>query len=92
MSRRGRQLPPVRLFKCATPVKALRFAPTSVPPLTAHSSCTALTRRGLGKPTRTGSRGRGRGLRQTLERWHCLGVASARVGEETVRGPLGRLR
>lgn len=68
MSRRGRQLPPVRLFKCATPVKALRFAPTSVPPLTAHSSCTALTRRGLGKPTRTGSRGRGRGLRQTLDR------------------------
>ena len=30
--------------------------------------CTALTRRGHGEVTRTGSRGRGGGLRQTLDR------------------------
>jgi len=43
-------------------------AKTSVPPLLNHSSYTALTRCGLVEASHTGSRERGGGLRQTLER------------------------
>ncbi len=50
----------VRLPKCSTPVKALRFAPTSAPSPPCPASCAALTQRALWKvsPHR---RGRGRG-------------------------------
>ncbi len=58
------KVPPVGLHKSTTPVKAK----TSVPPPLNRSSCTALTRRGLRQATRTGSRERGGGLRQTLDR------------------------
>jgi hypothetical protein len=78
-------LPPVRLFKYATPVKAKTSAPLPL----LHTTCAALTWRGLGKLTRTGSRGRGRGLRQTLDR--RLGGRLA-VGRRDVCGPFGRLR
>jgi hypothetical protein len=57
-------LPPVRLCKYATPVKAKTSAPLPLP----RTACAALTWRGLGELIRTGSRGRGRGLRQTLDR------------------------
>jgi hypothetical protein len=59
--------PPVRLFKYATPVKAKQARPPTIP----STTCAALTWRGLMKVTRTGSRGRGRGLRQTLDRQEC---------------------
>ena len=54
----------MRLLKCATPVKAKASAPA--PDLPASGA--ALTWRGLARATRTGSRERGGGLRQTLER------------------------
>ena len=57
----------MRLLKCATPVKAK----TSAPPPLPGTTCAALTWRGLVEVTRTGSRGRGRGLRQTLDRQAC---------------------
>jgi hypothetical protein len=77
----------VRLWKYATPVKAKTSAPTPDLP----RSCAALTGRGLGRATRTGSRERGRGLRQTLDRQQDRG-ASALSGEGTIREPFGRLR
>jgi hypothetical protein len=52
----------VRLLKCATPVKAQARAPAPSRP----TSCAALT--GVDAATRTGSRERGGGLRQTLDR------------------------
>ena len=58
------KLPPVWRCKSTTPVKAK----TSVPPQLTLSSCTALTRRGLSSVAHTGSRERGGGLRQTLDR------------------------
>ena len=57
--------------KCTTPVKAKTSTPTPERP----TSCAALTRRGLEEGTHTGSRERGGGLRQTLERhWEWLTV------------------
>src|SRR5258708_19099846 len=47
-------------------------AKTSVPPLLNHSSYTALTRCGLVEASHTGSRERGGGLRQTVERQEPL--------------------
>ncbi len=58
------RLPPVWASKCTTPVKAKTSAPTPE----RATSCAALTRRGLEEVTHTGSRERGVGLRQTLER------------------------
>ncbi len=58
------KLPPVWRSKCTTPVKAKTSAPAPDLP----TSCAALTRRGLLEATHTGSRERGGGLRQTLER------------------------
>jgi hypothetical protein len=66
----------VRLLKSATPVKAKTSAPAPSHP----ASCAALTWRGLERATRTGSRERGGGPRQTLDRQqdrgdplHCRG-------------------
>ena len=60
------KLPPVWEYKSTTPVKAKTSAPApGLPP-----SCAALTRWGLWEVTHTGSRERGGGLRQTLERRH----------------------
>src|SRR6266487_3739537 len=70
------RLPPVRERNFTTPVKAK----TSGPPHHSSTSCPALTWRGLGEATRTGSRGRGRGLRQTLGR-HTAGTAHVRQRE-----------
>ena len=47
-------------------------AKTSVPPLLNHSSYTALTRCGLVEASHSGSRERGGGLRQTVERQEPL--------------------
>ena len=58
------KLPPVWEDKSTTPVKAKTSAPTAASP----TSCAALTRRGHLQATHTGSRERGGGLRQTLER------------------------
>ncbi len=58
------KLPPVWVSKSTTPVKAKTSAPTS----DRFPSCAALTRRGLEEVTHTGSRERGVGPRQTLER------------------------
>ncbi len=58
------KLPPVWVSKCTTPVKAKTSAPATAP----STSCAALTRRGLWSVPHTGSRERGGGLRQTLER------------------------
>src|SRR6266566_4038377 len=58
------KLPPVWWCKSTTPVKAK----TSAPAPDLSTSCAALTRRGLEAATHTGSRERGGGLRQTLER------------------------
>ena len=58
------KLPPVWVAKCTTPVKAKTSAPTPSSP----ASCAALTGRGLEEGTHTGSRERGVGPRQTLER------------------------
>ena len=54
----------MRLLKCATPVKAK----TSAPAPCTSASCAALTWRGVEAATRTGSRERGGGRRQTLDR------------------------
>jgi hypothetical protein len=78
----------VRLLKYATPVKAKTSAPTPGFP----TSCAALTWRGVEAATRTGSRERGGGLRQTLDRQQDTGRASAPSGQETIREPFGRLR
>ncbi len=58
------KLPPVWWCQSTTPVKAKTSAPAPDLP----TSCAALTRRGLLEATHTGSRERGGGLRQTLER------------------------
>ena len=58
------KLPPVWWCQFTTAVKAK----TSAPAPDLSSSCAALTRRGLVAATHTGSRERGGGLRQTLER------------------------
>ena len=58
------KLPPVWEDKSTTPVKAKTSAPAAASP----TSCAALTGRGLVPATHTGSRERGGGLRQTLER------------------------
>ena len=78
----------MRLLKCATPVKAKTSAPSPHP----TSSCAALTWRGFEAATRTGSRERGSGRRQTLDRQQDSGRASALSGEGTIREPFGRLR
>ena len=71
----------MRLLKCATPVKAKTSAPT--PDLSA--SCAALTWRGVEAATRTGSRERGGGRRQTLERQE-LQRDQLTVGRKDVTG------
>ena len=58
------KLPPVWASKSTTPLKAKTSAPAADRP----TSCAALTRRGQGEATHTGSRERGGGLRQTLDR------------------------
>jgi hypothetical protein len=78
----------VRLLKYATPVKAKTSAPAPDLP----TSCAALTWRGFETATRTGSRERGSGRRQTLDRQQDRGRASAPSGEATIREPFGRLR
>jgi hypothetical protein len=66
----------VRLLKSATPVKAKTSAPTPCFP----TSCAALTWRGVEAATRTGSRERGGGLRQTLDRQQDRGELLHRRG------------
>jgi hypothetical protein len=85
------KLPPVWGHKSTTPVKAK----TSAPAPDLATSCAALTRRGLEPATHTGSRERGGGLRQTLERqepprerlmvgrWDTTGTAWATPLEHT---------
>jgi len=63
------KLPPVWWCKSTTPVKAKTSVHSPAAPVhTPTGLCTALTRRGLVSATHTGSRERGGGLRQTLER------------------------
>ncbi len=78
----------MRLLKCATPVKAKTSAPAPELP----TSCAALTWRGVERATRTGSRERGRGRRQTLDRQQDPGRACAPSRKGTLREPFGRLR
>ena len=78
----------MRLGKCATPVKAK----TSAPAPSFLTACAALTWRGFEEATRTGSRERGGGWRQTLDRQQNRGRSSASGGERTLREPFGRLR
>src|SRR5207302_210375 len=66
------------------------------PPPLPHTTCAALTWRGLVALTRTGSRGRGRGLRQTLDR-QARQRGQLTVGRKDDSGtawatPLGSLR
>ncbi len=75
----------MRLLKCATPVKAKTSAPA--PDLSA--SCAALTWRGLEAATRTGSRERGRGRRQTLDRQQDRGELLHRRGKDRFGNRLG---
>jgi hypothetical protein len=63
------KLPPVWWCKSTTPVKAKTSVQRPATPVHAPTGlCTALTRRGLWPATHTGSRERGGGLRQTLDR------------------------
>ena len=78
----------MRLLKCATPVKAK----TSAPAPCLCTTCAALTWRGGEAATRTGSRERGGGPRQTLDRQQNSERTSALSGEGTIREPFGRLR
>ena len=57
-----------------------------------HPPRAALTWRGFETATRTGSRERGSGRRQTLDRQQDRGRASTPSGEGTIREPFGRLR
>ena len=66
----------MRLLKYATPVKAKTSAPAPGFP----ASCAALTWRGLETATRTGSRERGRGRRQTLDRQQDRGGSLRTIG------------
>jgi len=75
----------VRLLKSATPVKAKTSAPT--PDLS--SSCAALTWRGGEAATRTGSRERGSGRRQTLDRQQNRGELLHRRGKKRFGNRLG---
>ena len=75
----------MRLLKCATPVKAK----TSAPAPCLCTSCAALTWRGVEAATRTGSRERGSGRRQTLDRQQDKGGASAPSGKERFGNRLG---
>ena len=82
------KLPPVWWCKSTTPVKAK----TSAPAPDLSTSCAALTRRGLVPATHTGSRERGGGLRQTLERqelqWERLTVGRKDVAGTVWATPL----
>lgn len=75
----------MRLLKCATPVKAK----TSAPPPGFPASGAALTWRGEGSATRTGSRERGGGRRQTLDRQQDRGEPLHRRGKERFGNRLG---
>jgi len=75
----------VRLLKYATPVKAKTSAPTPDLP----SSCAALTWRGVEVATRTGSRERGSGRRQTLDRQQDRGELLHCRGKERFGNRLG---
>src|SRR6266566_894372 len=75
----------MRLLKCATPVKAK----TSAPAPCLCTSCAALTWRGVEAATRTGSRERGSGPRQTLDRQQNGGRPSAPLGKERFGNRLG---
>jgi hypothetical protein len=66
----------VRLWKCATPVKAK----TSAPAPCLCTACAALTWRGVEAATRTGSRERGSGPRQTADRQQDRGDPLHRWG------------
>ncbi|HEY6409912.1 MAG TPA: hypothetical protein VIY29_20845 [Ktedonobacteraceae bacterium] len=84
------KLPPVWWCKSTTPVKGKTSAPAPDLP----TSCAALTGRGLLEASHTGSRERGGGLRQTLDR---QGQQRARltVGDQSETGtvwatPLGQ--
>ncbi len=83
------KLPPVWVRKCTTPVKAKTSAPTPERP----TSCAALTRRGLWSVTHTGSRERGGGRRQTLERhWEGLTVGRGDTAGTVWATPLEQRR
>ena len=75
----------MRLLKYATPVKAKTSAPSPHP----TSSCAALTWRGVEGATRTGSRERGSGRRQTLDRQQNRGELLHCRGKERFGNRLG---
>src|SRR6266704_4748968 len=75
----------MRLLKCATPVKAK----TSAPAPWLSTSCAALTWRGVEAATRTGSRERGGGRRQTLDRQQHRGEALHRQVRQRFGNRLG---
>ncbi len=89
------KLPPVWGGKSTTPVKAKTSGPRPAGVWTGVAGLgPALTRRGLVPATHTGSRERGGGLRQTLERQQ-LQWARLTVGRKDVAGtdwatPLGQ--
>lgn len=62
------KLPPVRLEKCATPVKALRLRSDERASTHFPTTCTALTRCGLMEINPHRESGARFGLRQTLDR------------------------
>ena len=75
----------MRLLKYATPVKAKPSAPSPCFP----ASCAALTWRGVEAATRTGSRERGGGRRQTLDRQQDRGELLHPRGKERFGNRLG---
>ena len=75
----------MRLLKYATPVKAKTSAPAPDLP----TSCAALTWRGFETATRTGSRERGSGRRQTLDWQQDRGEPRHRRGKERFGNRLG---
>jgi hypothetical protein len=83
------KLPPVWGSKSTTPVKAKTSGPRPATPVhTPPGLSPALTRRGLVPATHTGSRERGGGLRQTLER-QDLQRDRLTVGRKDATGTVG---
>jgi hypothetical protein len=87
------KLPPVWGSKSTTPVKAKTSGPRPATPVHMPPGLgPALTRRGLERATHTGSRERGGGLRQTLERqelqWERLTVGRKDVAGTVWATPL----
>ena len=85
------KLPPVRLEKCATPVKALRLRSDERASTHFPTTCTALTRCGLMEINPHRESGARFGLRQTLDRHgHSTGTTHDQRDPESLE-PIGQL-